>query len=202
MSDMWFTSDSHFFHKNVIEYCKRPYDNIESMNEAMIAEWNSKVKPDDIVYHTGDFSFAKKVSKTLDIINRLNGRIFLIKGNHDYSSFIKAIRNMDKFIDIRDLYKLKVKDPDTPSGTQEIILCHYALEVWEHSHYGSWHLHGHSHGTLPDNFDKMRLDIGVDNHDMKILSYEDVKVAMFRKSIGIVDHHSFENPRFKTPPSL
>lgn len=197
MDNIWFTSDTHFFHQNIIKYSNRPYDSVEEMNEAMIAEWNSKVKKGDIVYHLGDFSFAKKVEKTMEIVERLNGSIFLIRGNHDYSQFIKAAYAHPKFINIQDLYKLKIKDPDSPYGSQEIVMCHYAMEVWNHSHYGAWHLFGHSHGTLPDNFDKMRLDVGMDNNNMKVLSYEDVKVAMFQRSIHSVDHHDPKNPRFQ-----
>jgi calcineurin-like phosphoesterase family protein len=201
MNDTWFTSDTHFYHANVIKYCNRPYSSVEEMNEAIILEWNSKVKPDDIIYHLGDFSFAKDISKTMEIVDRLNGQIFLIRGNHDYGQFVKKFITHPRVIDVRDLYKLKIKDPDSPSGTQEIVLCHYAMEVWNHSHYGAWHLFGHSHGTLPDNLDKMRLDVGMDNHGMKILSYEDVKVAMFQRSIGSVDHHDPKNPRFANGPN-
>jgi calcineurin-like phosphoesterase family protein len=79
---IWFTSDTHFFHENVIKYCSRPYQNIEEMNSKLIDNWNSCVKKNDIVWHLGDFSFGSK-DNIRKILPRLNGRIRLIKGNHD-----------------------------------------------------------------------------------------------------------------------
>ena len=81
---IWFTSDTHFFHKNVIPYCSRPFKTIEEMHEAIISNWNSCVGVNDIVYHLGDFGFANG-KKLADIRARLSGRIHLILGNHDDS---------------------------------------------------------------------------------------------------------------------
>ena len=61
----WFTSDTHFGHKNIIEYCKRPFSSVEQMNEMLIKKWNNKVKVDDIVFHLGDFSFRGGYHKLL-----------------------------------------------------------------------------------------------------------------------------------------
>lgn len=78
----WFTSDTHFGHKGVIEYCKRPFEDVEEMNAELIRRWNVCVKPEDTVYHLGDFSFVGSVA-TKEIISNLNGGIILIRGNHD-----------------------------------------------------------------------------------------------------------------------
>lgn len=80
----WFTSDTHFAHANIIEYCKRPFANVEEMNQTMIEKWNARVKPDDLVYHLGDFAFgpAENIPKFLGL---LNGRVSLVRGNHDRS---------------------------------------------------------------------------------------------------------------------
>ena len=51
----WYSSDSHFHHRRIIEYCSRPFPSVEEMNQVMIERWNEVVKPDDIVYHCGDF---------------------------------------------------------------------------------------------------------------------------------------------------
>ncbi len=82
MTDIWFTSDSHFGHKNILEYEKeaRPFDSVEEMNEALISNWNDTVRPKDIVYHLGDFAFGKH---NIHIAGRLHGRKRLILGNHD-----------------------------------------------------------------------------------------------------------------------
>lgn len=78
----FFTSDTHFGHKTVIEYCKRPFGSVDEMNEEMIRRWNVCVGKSDKVYHLGDFSFLGSVA-TKAIVARLNGQIVLVQGNHD-----------------------------------------------------------------------------------------------------------------------
>lgn len=79
MKKVFFTADTHFGHANIIKYCNRPFMTVEEMNNEMIKRWNSVVEKDDIVYHLGDLAFLKYC----DITNKLNGSIFLIRGNHD-----------------------------------------------------------------------------------------------------------------------
>jgi calcineurin-like phosphoesterase family protein len=79
--DTWFTSDHHFGHKKIIEYCDRPYDSVEEMNEALVAAWNNCVKEADTVYYLGDFSLSRTIME--QYAPRLNGRKILIAGNHD-----------------------------------------------------------------------------------------------------------------------
>ena len=81
---IYFTSDTHFFHKNIIEYCNRPFADMVAMNEGLIERWNRRVSPEDTVYHLGDVSFGK-FGPTQEIIKRLNGYKILVKGNHDRS---------------------------------------------------------------------------------------------------------------------
>ena len=78
----YFISDTHFYHGNIINYCNRPFSSIEEMNNQLIENWNSIVKPTDIVYHLGDFSFGGK-ENLLTIKPKLNGRINIVLGNHD-----------------------------------------------------------------------------------------------------------------------
>lgn len=82
-SKTWFTSDTHFWHENIIKYCNRPYANAQEMNEDLIEKWNARVKENDIVWHLGDFCFGCKEHIT-EIVPRLNGRINLVLGNHDH----------------------------------------------------------------------------------------------------------------------
>lgn len=82
--NIYFTSDTHFGHANIIEYCKRPFADLPTMNAQLIANWNATVKPEDIVYHLGDFAMGpKKDHKAL--FDQLNGHKHLIRGNHDQS---------------------------------------------------------------------------------------------------------------------
>lgn len=82
MTETWFTSDTHFGHKNILEYEKdaRPFETVEEMNEQLITNWNKTVGQKDIIYHLGDFAFG---SSNIGIAGRLNGRKRLIMGNHD-----------------------------------------------------------------------------------------------------------------------
>ena len=79
---IYLISDTHFYHENIIHSCKRPFADVEEMNEALVVNWNNVVGNDDIVYHLGDFSFGN-FEETQSILRRLNGRICLILGNHD-----------------------------------------------------------------------------------------------------------------------
>lgn len=173
---MWFTADTHFGHKNILKFCNRPFATIEEMDEALIERWNEKVAPDDDVYHLGDFALTS-VAKTRDVLNRLNGNIHLIIGNHESS----ALQCADRFVWVKDYHELEVPDNDAYGGKRSIVLLHYAMRVWNASHHGSWHLYGHSHGTLPDDVTSLSFDAGVDCHDYYPISYQRVKIIMSRK---------------------
>lgn len=95
MIDTWFTSDTHFGHKNILEYEKdaRPFSTIEEMHEVLIDRWNSVVKPNDVVYHLGDFCFGKR---WIGIAERLKGRKRLVMGNHDTYPSAEYLKYFDK----------------------------------------------------------------------------------------------------------
>ena len=153
-------------------------------NEALIKNWNSVVRPEDTVYHLGDFAFYKDQRKTINVLRRLNGNKILIRGNHD-KYLEQDVLNM--FGSVHSYYELKVPDRDV--GKQMIILCHYAMRVWNKSHHGSWMLYGHSHGTLPDDPNSLSFDAGSDCHGYTPISYEQVKKIMSKKTFKPIDHH-------------
>ncbi|MCL1800525.1 MAG: metallophosphoesterase, partial [Promicromonosporaceae bacterium] len=80
---IWFTSDSHFSHANIIGFCDRPHSTAWDMNKDLTARWNEKVQPEDTIYHLGDFALGTRKSALLNILTRLNGRKILVPGNHD-----------------------------------------------------------------------------------------------------------------------
>lgn len=82
MRNIWLWSDPHFNHANIIKYCDRPFASVAEMNEALISNWNEKVKPNDIGYMLGDIYMGGK-STVNGILHRLNGHKRLILGNHD-----------------------------------------------------------------------------------------------------------------------
>jgi len=173
----FFTADTHFGHANIIKYCNRPFKNINEMDETLIENWNSKISKHDNVYHLGDFAF-REPETVLKYIDRLNGNIFLIKGNHDRINH----QIKDKFVWVRDMSEIKVNGIN-------ITLCHFAMKVWNKSHHGAWHLYGHSHGTLPDDINSLSIDVGVDANNFMPLNFEDIKIRMGNKNFKPIDHH-------------
>jgi calcineurin-like phosphoesterase family protein len=189
---IFFTSDSHFFHKNILKYTHRPWVDVGSMNAALIQNWNSVVKPEDSIYHLGDFAFGS-LNKTIEILSQLNGKKYLVKGNHDYHCHREDFRVRWQWI--KDYYSLSVQDPEMPRGRQKIILSHYAFLVWDEGHHGAWALHAHSHNSLSHlNLGTTRMDVGVDNPlcNYSPISYEQVKLLMKDAKYQIVDHHNEE----------
>jgi calcineurin-like phosphoesterase family protein len=173
MSDkVFFTSDTHFNHAKCRELFRTGrFSTLDEMNETIIDRWNSRVTKGDRVYHLGDFALGSPKAAA-DILSRLNGRIFLIRGNHETVAEHKLCR--DRFLWIRDYFGLKV-------GEQKIYLCHYAFRTWNYSHQGSWHLYGHSHGTLPESETSRSFDIGVDTWDFYPVSFDEVAAKMATK---------------------
>jgi len=137
---IYYISDLHFNHEKIIKSCDRPFKNVEEMNKILIENWNNRVKESDYAYFLGDFSMAKNnkdIEYVIELIKKLNGNITLIKGNHE-SRIIKNSEFTELFDEIT-IYK-KIND-----NGRQVVLMHYPLEVWERSHYGSYHVHGHVH---------------------------------------------------------
>lgn len=176
MKTVYFTADTHFGHKNIIKYSNRPFDSVEEMDRELIRRWNEKITPQDVVYHLGDFAFCER-ERILEIREQLNGEIFLIKGNHDK----EAVKCKTAFGWIRDFYELKHPDPNGHNGKHSVTLMHYAMRVWNRSHHGTFHLYGHSHGSLPDDPTSRSFDVGVDCHNYYPISYAEVQEIMAQK---------------------
>ena len=183
----YFASDAHFLHRNVIKYDNRPFDNVEQMTEQLILNWNSVVSNDDEVYYLGDFGLGSE-DKLFNILQRLNGRIYYIFGNHD-KVVKKSKRMLGRFIWAKELAEITIPDTDTPRG-QKIVLCHYAMRVWNKSHHGAWHLYGHSHGSLPEDPNSLSFDVGMNCINYTPISYDQVKERMKNKDWKPIDHHS------------
>lgn len=167
---IYFTADTHFYHKNVITYEQRPFQAAEEMNEALIRNWNAKVSPDDDIFILGDFTL-KGPSLANALLERLQGRKYLIRGNHDGFASRESLRP-DAFVWVRDYFELSWED-------QRFILCHYPLLSWNGMHRGAFHLHGHQHNKPYYNKDNRhnnlrRLDVGVDANGMAPVSAEEI----------------------------
>lgn len=141
---VWFTADTHFGHQRIIRYCGRPFESISEMDEHLIQAWNARVEPKDTVYHLGDFALASPAR----YIHRLNGRIMLVRGNHDME---RGADELQVFKEVHDMITL-VK--------QNLVLCHYPMRSWPRIRKGAVMLHGHAHGRLPPL--QNSVDVGVD----------------------------------------
>lgn len=191
---IYFTSDTHYNHKNICRFSNRPFKSVEEMNESLIENWNSVVKPEDTTYIIGDFNFGY-ASESKRILSRLNGSKNLIKGNHDKIEYLKDVG----FGFIKDYYELNHEFSD--GVKQKIVLCHYAMRVWNKSHYGSWNLYGHSHGSLAPV--GKQIDVGVDailkykewfSIDAGVkpytpISIEQIRILLDSVDISVLDHH-------------
>jgi len=173
-SRVYFTSDTHFNHTNIISYCQRPFKNVDEMNERIIANWNEVVSEDDIIFHLGDFCLGGAAEWTR-LLDRLNGKIYLIMGNHDRKNIRQGF--MDRFEHVAMQMHIEV-------GKQRIYLNHYPFLCFEGGYKDVWQLFGHVHTRKSNTgIDAGRLqylyptqyDVGVDNNDFAPVSFGQVK---------------------------
>lgn len=146
------TSDSHFHHRNILDFEPRPFANVEEMEEGMIAAWNAAVKKTDTVYHLGDFSFGN-AAQWENVLNRLHGKITIIKGNHDKSKILSRMKRDGMIEDYHPLGTV------IKSDGLIINLCHYPMQIGIRPRIFSVHGHLHSHESAFLN----HVNIGVDS---------------------------------------
>lgn len=148
---IYFVSDTHCDHRNVIYLCNRPFVDIFDHDEQIIKNWNKTVGKDDEVYHLGDFAWSN-VSRAESIVIRLNGRKHWITGNHDKP---RVVKDLSKYFESVQTYK------ELSVNNRMYVLCHYPFESWRNSCHGSINFHGHCHSKM--RIANNRLDVGVDN---------------------------------------
>ena len=185
MSEIFFISDTHFGHSRIIDYSSRPFKDVEDMNEQMVQNWNSLVKPNDTVYHNGDVAFMK-LTDFKNLLCRTNGTWHIVLGNHDKMITQNRVELLKhgKIATIQHYNELKV-------AGEHIILFHYGMRVWNQSHRSSIMLYGHSHGNLPP-FGKS-VDIGVDCKEItpeyRPIHLDEILAYMKNRKSETVDHH-------------
>ena len=172
---VFFTADQHFGHVGIIKFCQRPFEfsseGLAEMNEHMIKCWNERVGYGDEVYVLGDFSFGGRPF-IRSILGRLRGRKYLCLGSHDdgsknlYEKFPgdDTYPQEERFERVERDYILTLDRSGLPAA--RMFLSHYCHKTWPESHYGVWHLFGHSHGALDPyaEHEGKLLDVGVDTH--------------------------------------
>lgn len=176
---LFFTSDTHFGHERIIQYCNRPFRNAAEMNETLIRNWNAVVPPAGSVFHLGDFAMGMDQDKIAGILSRLNGTIYLVAGNHDRHSLSPSVQDMFRNVMYQTLIKV---------GRKKLLLSHFPLLCYTGQDKGVddtvIQLYGHVHsGPSSNGFDCDRVkmccfpgqyDVGVDNNDYRPVSYADV----------------------------
>lgn len=175
---IFFTSDLHFGHKNILKYYNRPWDSVEDMEEGLIKNWNSVVTDDDIVFDLGDFAFATH-RKWKEILGELNGQHHLILGNHDIQRW-PGDKIMELFDSVNNQLLLKIDE-------RYVYLNHYPYLCYGGSYRGPetavYQLFGHVHNSpygigkdinRLNNLFPYQYDVGVDNNNYTPISWEDV----------------------------
>lgn len=182
-----FTSDIHFNHKSLSE--RRGFKTVEEMNDEIIWRWNLTVPTNATVFILGDVSMSNNVERTLELLNRLNGTLILVRGNHD-KPMKKVV--LDRFDGVYDLLTVKV-DKENDTDLQHIVCCHYPMLVWDRAHFGAWHFHGHSHGSAQYPNPKAKiLDVGMDCHNFAPICFDDANDIMEKREIVVLDNHKIK----------
>jgi len=151
---IFMTADEHYGHANILKFCKRPFDSVEEMDQALIDNHNERVSKDDTTIHAGDFTLKSKEFAT-SIIKQLNGSHTFLKGSHDYW--------------LPQNHKVRIEQK---FNGYFIVIDHYCMRTWARSHFNSIHLFGHSHNKL-ESIGKS-MDIGVDTNNYYPYSLDEI----------------------------
>lgn len=136
---IYYISDLHIGHKAAIRFDERPFRDTAEMENEIIRRWNEKVTAADDVYILGDLFYRYK-GRPADFLRKLNGRLHLIIGNHDYG-ILKDEDALSCFVDSDKLRMI------TDSG-RRVVMCHYPLITWNTKHFGTYHVYGHVHKNV------------------------------------------------------
>jgi len=182
---IYFTSDTHYGHKNIVSGISkwedksgcRNFKTLEEHNNTIVDSINSVVGQEDTLYHLGDWSFGG-----VENVFRFRERIIcqnvhVILGNHDENLYKNRDNCHEVFESVNSYLELNI-------GDDHIVLSHWPMKIWNRYHKGSWHLHGHTHGNLkPDEWwiqkqsknRRRTMDVGVDTNGFLPYSYNDLK---------------------------
>ena len=178
MSDVFFTSDAHFGHANIIRFCERPFADLDAMHSALAANWNKKVGKNDKVYCLGDMlnrtGSNKRAAEWAEFLASLHGRKWLVRGNHDKNNDIINAQ----YEEVADYLKFIYNDQLT------FILFHYPIQSWDKGHRGSIHLHGHIHSKVACPGPYRRVDVGMDAWNYEPAGLDEI-LALARAREGL-----------------
>lgn len=167
---IYFTSDLHLGHRNVIRLCNRPFTDIEVMDQMLIDNWNRRVQSQDTVYILGDLMFRNKKPPE-EYLRQLNGKKHLIIGNHDRDWIKKC--DLDKyFASVSNLNFIS-------DGQHQMVLCHYPMMSWPHM-VRAYMVFGHIHGNTDADYwpliaqSERMLNAGVDVNSFQPVTFQEL----------------------------
>ena len=163
---IFFISDLHFDHANIIKYCKRPFLNVEEMNSTLINNWNNIVGKKDVVYVLGDVSFGRGHRPIDYWFSRLNGKIYLIRGNHDTDKVTTAEELEGNYsFEYKGHQFLLMHDPNRPTD------------------YGGWIIHGDKHNNDVENYPFINKKSKMINVSVELIKYKPVAIQEILEKI-------------------
>lgn len=169
---IFFTSDTHFCHDRGFVYNPRGFDNVLDMNEAIVERWNSVVGPDDIVYHLGDVMLNDNVAG-MKFLSRLNGHIYLLRGNHDTDTRWKLYDTLDNvtvlgYAEVIKFGKFRFYLSHHPTYTSNLDndapLSQHLINLYGHTHQT-----GNFYNDVP-----FMYHVGLDSHNCYPVKAEQV----------------------------
>lgn len=163
MNKIFVISDLHLGHKNIIKICNRPFKSVEEMDNTIINNWNTTVSDNDIVYVLGDLAY-KNVNEYL---NKLNGKIILIKGNHD-----KYVKH-PKIIKVCNYLEININKID-------YVMCHYPISSWNGQFRNTIHLYGHIHQSSKNPWENINLPNSY-NVNCEFHNYTPIEINNFKQ---------------------
>jgi calcineurin-like phosphoesterase family protein len=180
-SNIFFTSDTHFGHENIIKFCNRPFASLEEMDDALVNNWNGVVPEDGLVFHLGDFAWGN-CEAWEKYRSRLNGRIILIRGNHDFKNGPQTDHDALKLFEhVSQQMHIEIEGRSVYLNHFP-YLCyggmHRPLDKVVYQLFG--HVHSSSRNTTGKDYERLKYllpsqyDVGVDGNDFKPVSWHEV----------------------------
>lgn len=172
MGQMWFTSDLHFGHDKEFAYGPRGFQSVEENDKTIIERINEFVQLDDDLYILGDIMLNDNESG-INNLNKLNGKIHIILGNHDTNSRISLYSQLEQVVEVTYATMIKYKKG-------YFYLSHYPTFTANYEEEGPWHkniinLYGHTHQqTNFFNDNPFMYHVGVDSHDCYPVSIDEI----------------------------
>ena len=201
---IYFCSDLHYNHSNVIGFGHRPFDNVVDMNRSIMTTLRDTLKPEDILFTLGDDFWKMKEKDIIYLLDTLpTTNLYKIMGNHDKYGYYWCGGSVGKkYKFVADILDINVKYQEK---VYSLVLCHYPIYDFNKMYHGGLHLFGHVHGGLDEEFEtnpRLMVDIGYDGELAKglgsfLISFEDI-IEYFNNKTGGVDFDTWGRKNYKS----